>query len=94
MKSDDYFDIDNAIDHNQRTAVAFEILGYLEPHVLGIRNSKERSFIRDLIYKRRCSLVAGSMFVLSDLQWRWLLNVAYRHGFRANDAEFWKAHNW
>lgn len=94
---DDFLDLDVAaaqgsVTQKIRAAVVGEILGYLAPHVGGLRSPKERQFVQDLIYKRARMMVDGQELRVSNGQWSWLLSIAYVNGFRARDEAFWTEH--
>ena len=97
VMDNDYLDLDVAaacgsVKKNIRNAVAGEILGYLGPHVEGLRSPKERQFVQDMIYRRARSMAEGTEFWVSKAQWTWLVKIAYVNGFRARDEAFWQEH--
>ncbi|MDO8944777.1 MAG: hypothetical protein Q7U75_16470 [Desulfobacterales bacterium] len=93
---DDFLDLDAAVALTEARAstsgvLAAEVLGYLVPHVDGLR-VRERDFVCDLVYKRARSLAESRVFSLSEAQLSWLLRIAYLNGFRVNDEAFWAPH--
>jgi hypothetical protein len=71
-----------------RGGIGSEILGYLSPHVSSLRE-RDAGFVRDLVYRRAILQSTEENFVLSEKQFKWLLNIAYLNGFRADDEAFW-----
>lgn len=62
-----------------------EIIGYLAPHASGMHEYSRR-FVEDMIVRRARD---GEDFHASQKQYAWLLELAFNHGFRAGDDEYW-----
>lgn len=62
-----------------------DILGYLAPHASGMYGASSK-FVTDMLMRR---LREGDEFDVSLKQYKWLLELAFSHGFKAKDDQYW-----
>jgi hypothetical protein len=62
-----------------------EILGYLAPHASGMHGFSGK-FVDDMVVRRARD---GDEFFASPKQYAWLLELAFSHGYKAGDDQYW-----